>query len=358
MANIRNLKIGYIPYSSDLSQPADRRRFPYFAKRNNVDFEIADLRKEYDIVLLTALSDLSVWFSYKNRHPHTRFIFEMVDSLILTSDFLRTLFKGPGRYLLGKESRFYFDYRSPIQKWIRIADAVICSSEEIKKIIIDKNKNVFISLDYMQGEVKKAKKDFSQHGKLKLVWEGQGVVLPHLLQFKELFRKINSFCELHVITDEFIPKFGNLKKTDTRKILDKLPIETFFHKWEIYKNFEKLIKFDCGIIPLHKKNLFGWHKPANKLISLWFCGMPTLTSGTPAYKMIMGEAGTNWYCNSEEEWVEKIKKIYEMSAEEKKRMAEKNLDFVKKNYSDEVLDTVWLKIFGKVTVKQNNISKI
>ena len=348
--SLNDLRIGYVPYSHDLTAAADRRRFPYFSKRNHVNFEIADTGEEYDIILLTALSNLSVWLSYKKKHPHTRFIFEMVDSLILTSDFLRTLFKGPGRYLLGKESRFYFDYRSPIQKWIRIADAVICSSEEIKKILLVKNKNVFISLDYMQGEVKNAKKDFSQQGKLKLVWEGQGVVLPHLLQFKEHFRKISSFCELHVITDEFIPKFGSLKKIDTRKILDKLPIETIFHKWEIYKNFEELIKFDCGIIPLHKKNLFGWHKPANKLISFWFCGMPTLTSGTPAYKMIMDKAGTDWYCISEKEWIEKINKIYEMSAEERKRIAEKNLEFVKKNYSDEALDTVWLNIFGKVTV--------
>ena len=348
MANIRNLKIGYIPYSSDLSQPADRRRFPYFAKRNNVEFEIADIEKEYDIILLTALSNLSVWLSYKKKHPYTRFIFEMVDSLILTSDFLRTLFKGPGRYLLGKESRFYFNYRSPIQKWIRIADAVICSSEEIKKIIIDKNKNVFISLDYMQGEVKNAKEDFSQQGKLKLVWEGQGVVLPHLLQFKEHFRKINSFCELHVITDEFIPKFGNLKKTDTRKVLDKLPIETFFHKWEIYKNFEELIKFDCGIIPLHKKNIFGWHKPANKLISFWFCGMPTLTSGTPAYKMIMDKAGTDWYCNSEGEWIEKIKRCKAMTTSERESIASNSRQFVLSHYSDSALDKLWYKIFDNI----------
>lgn len=346
--SLNHLKIGYVPYSPDLTAPADRRRFPYFSKRNHVEFEIADIGKEYDIILLTALSNLSIWLTYKKKHPHTRFIFEMVDSLILTSGFLHTLFKGPGRYLLGKESRFYFDYRSPINKWIRIADAVICSSEEIKKILLNKNKNVFISLDYMQGEVKKTKTDFSQQGKLKLVWEGQGVVLPHLLKFKEHFRKVSSFCELHVVTDEFIPKFGSLKKTDTKKILDKLPIETFFHKWKIYENFEELINFDCGIIPLYKKNLFGWHKPANKLISFWFCGMPTLTSGTPAYKLIMDKAGTDWYCNLEEEWIEKIMMVKNRSAEERKAIAERNLSFVKKNYSDEALDKVWIEIFDKI----------
>lgn len=346
--SLNGLRIGYVPYSPELSAPADRRRFPYFANRNKVPFEIADIEKEYDIILLTALTDLSIWVSYKRKHPQTRFIFEMVDSLILSSDFIRTVFKGPGRYFLRKESRFYFDYRSPILKWIKIADAVICSSEEIKKIISGKNKNVFISLDYMQGEVKKTKTDFSQQGKLKLVWEGQGVVLPHLSEFKDLFRKISPYCELHVITDESFPKFGNLIKNDTIKVLDKLPIETFFHKWEIYKNFEELTKFDCGIIPLHKKNKFGWHKPANKLISFWFCGMPTLTSGTPAYKLIMDEAGSDWYCSLEEEWIEKIKRCKAMTTSERESIASNSREFVLTHYSDGALDKIWYNVFDSV----------
>ena len=51
-----DLKIGYIPYSHDLSVPGDRRRFPYFAKRHNLQFEIAELNKEYDIIKGRVLS--------------------------------------------------------------------------------------------------------------------------------------------------------------------------------------------------------------------------------------------------------------------------------------------------------------
>lgn len=345
--NLDQIRIGYVPYSLNLSAPADRRRFPYFAQRNNVVYEIADINTDYDIIILPALSNLSIWFSYKRKHPNTRFIFEMVDSLILTSDLFRTLFKGPGRYLLGKESRFYFDYRKPIKKWIGIADAVLCSSEEIKKNIINKNKNVFVSFDFMQGEIKKSKIDFSTGEKIKLVWEGQSVVLHHLLQFKGLFKRLNSFCELHIITDELIPKFGKLKKVNTEKMLAKLPIETFFHKWEIYKNYGDLIKFDCGIIPLDKNNAFGWHKPANKLISFWFCGLPTLTSDTPAYKRMMNRAETDWYCNTEDEWFEKIMAVKNMSSSERKLISEKNRAFVQQHFSDEALDKVWFDVLEK-----------
>ena len=33
MVDIRNLKIGYAPYSNSLEQPGDKRRFAYYAKQ-------------------------------------------------------------------------------------------------------------------------------------------------------------------------------------------------------------------------------------------------------------------------------------------------------------------------------------
>jgi len=57
--NFKELEIGYVSYLPDLSQPADRRRFPLFAKNNNVAFQIADKDKEYDIILLTVHFKLS-----------------------------------------------------------------------------------------------------------------------------------------------------------------------------------------------------------------------------------------------------------------------------------------------------------
>ncbi|HZW70245.1 MAG TPA: hypothetical protein VFF57_05190, partial [Hanamia sp.] len=102
--SIKDLKIGYVPYLPDLSQPGDRRRFPFFAKRYDIKFEIAQFERNYDIILVTATSNLSKWLLYKKNHPKTKFIFEMVDSLILPSDTFSKLFKGVGRFVIGKES--------------------------------------------------------------------------------------------------------------------------------------------------------------------------------------------------------------------------------------------------------------
>lgn len=346
---LANLKIGYVPYSNDLSQPADRRRFPLFAENNDIAYEIADVNKNYDIIFLTAPSNLSKWLLYKRKHPDTKFIFEMVDSLIFPSDIFSTLFKGLGRFILRKEILLFINYKRLLIKWLKTADIIVCSSTELKRNIKQWNSNVVVSLDYLQNEYKFLNPDYSIEGKMKLLWEGQSVVLRQFLYFKDLFEQLSSFCELHIITTEKYPSFGNLVHRDVEKILKKLPIKTVFHKWDINKNPEIFSQCDCGIIPLSKKNLLGWYKPANKLLSFWFSGLPTIVSDTPAYIELMESANSKLYCSNTDEWISKIKSIMNLSKEKREEIAMKNLDFVNKNYSNEALDLNWQKIFEKLS---------
>lgn len=349
--NFKKVKIGYVPYLPDLSQPADRRRFPFFAKANEIPFEIADQNKKYDVILLTAFANLSQWLVYKKKNPDTRFIFEMVDSLIFSPNLFDTLFKGVGKFITGNESSLHLNYRNILVEWLKAADLVICSSTGTKEVIKQWNKNVVVSLDYMQNEVIKKKSDYTINGKMKLVWEGQGIVCRHLLNYKELFKKINSFCDLYIITDETYPMFGGLIKRNISAIIEQLPIKTFFHKWEIYKNFEELIEYDCGIIPLNKNNKLALYKPANKLISFSFAGLPSVVSDIPSYIEFMNYAGTELYCSGIDEWVSKIKSVRNMTVGEREAIATKNLGYVRKNYSNESLHEHWHQIFEKVELK-------
>ncbi|MEO7045732.1 MAG: hypothetical protein ABI091_10540 [Ferruginibacter sp.] len=347
--DFRKLKIGYVPYLPDLSQPGDRRRFPYFAKRNNIPFEIADKNKEYDIILLTASGNLSKWLIYKRKHPGTKFIFEMVDSLIFSPNVFNTLFKGLGWFILRRETLLYPNYRGLIIKWLKSADIVLCASTELKKMIEQWNNNVIVSLDYMENEYRFVKTDFSIKNKLKLVWEGQGAVLPHFLSYKEILSKLSSFSELHIVTSEKYPLYGKIVNNHISKILKQLPITTVYHKWDLNNNYKIFSQCDCAIIPLNKKNLFGWHKPANKLISFWFTGLPTIVSATPAYKEIMDKASEGWYCSNNDEWVTKILMVKNMKPEEREFLAKKNQVFAQKNYSDVALDIIWQGVFKQIT---------
>ncbi len=113
----------------------------------------------------------------------------------------------------------------------------------------------------------------------------------------------------------------------------------------MYNNYKMLSQFDCGIIPLNNSNFLAWHKPANKLISFWFTGLPAIVSNTPAYTEMMNDLSEEMYCASASEWIAKTKEIYNLKPEEREALAKKNLDYVRKNYSDMALDVVWKEIF-------------
>lgn len=344
----KDKKIGYVPYLPDLSQPGDRRRFPHFARRNNVLFEVASTTNYYDIIILTAPSNLSKWLRYKKKYPKTKFIFEMTDSLLDDFFLFSRIFKGIGRYFLRKEDLLFLNYKTLIKKWLKISDLVVCSNTKTRKALKKYNKSVTVSLDYMSNEIKFQKENFRLQGKLKLVWEGQGSVLHHFRHFQDMLMEVSSFAELHVITDEKYPTFGGAQYKETRQFLKKLSIETYFHKWEINKNYEELIKFDCGIIPINKKNRLAWHKPANKLLSFWFAGLPTVVSDTPAYKEIMDASGQKLYCGNDEEWVATLKSIHEMTSEARMQIGNKGYQFAQENFSENQIDKVWFQIFEDV----------
>lgn len=342
------MKIGYVPYLPDLSQPGDRRRFPYFAQRHNIPFEIADPNKRYHVILLTASSDLSLWLRYKGRHPQTRFLFEMVDSLIFNAGLFNKWFKGVGRFLLGKESRLTVNYSDLLLRWIRIADVVICSNEVLRQVVLQMNSKAVLSPDYLESEYKLRKNNFEINGKMKLVWEGQSVVLPHFLAYKKLLGAINDFCELHIISNPWYQVIPKLYTVKIESFLKKLPVKTYFHEWTLESHNEILIQADCALIPLNPKNEFGWNKPANKLISFWFCGLPAIVSDTPAYKAVMDHARSPLYARTTDEWVAWLKKIYQMTPGQREAISRHNYDYAMNYYSDNELDKIWEKIFSLV----------
>lgn len=342
------MKLGYVPYSKDLLAPSDRRRFVYFASECDLKFEVASINEKYDIILLTPNEDLAKWIKYIKINKGTKLIFEMTDSLIYSNDAFRSVFKGIGRFIIGKSSKLYFDYRTPIKECVKIANAVICSNRKVKDILSIYNNNVHISFDYFQEEVRVKKTDYSIKSKLKLVWDGQGEVLENFLFYKGLFKRISHFCELHIITDEVYSKYVSFNKKKTEDIIRHLPIKTIFHKWEKYKNYEIISNSDCGIIPINPNNEMAWHKPANKLISYWFCGLPTLVTNTPAYTEIMNEAGIDGLCKNENDWIEKIYRLYEQNILERENHANKAFEFVNNNYSDECSHIKWKQIFDSV----------
>ncbi|HRE62398.1 MAG TPA: hypothetical protein PKU77_01330 [Ferruginibacter sp.] len=342
-------KFGYWPYKQDYKTAGDRRRFIFYANEKNLQFETASLAKQYDIVYLTVGCDIHQWIQYKKKYPSTKIIFECIDSYSLEGFNLFSFLRGGVRFLKGRESKLYLNYKKALINMYRVADAVVCSTPIQKEYITRYNKNVHISLDYFEADIAHTKKQYETGKKLKLVWEGQSYTVNNLLAIKEVFRTLTDKVELHIITDSSIVFPFEIFNKKTSDIVSKIPCTVFFHPWKINDFSKHITDADLAIIPIKNNDKLYWNKPENKLLLLWQMGVPVLTSNTPAYSRVMNEAGIAGLCSSDNDWITKIEEFIKMNETQREAQAFKATNFLATHHSKEIILQKWDKIFQSVS---------
>jgi len=344
----KNTKTAYAPYSKNLSAPGDRRRFIFYAAERKIIFEIAKPNKEYNIVYLTYGCDISIWIDYKRSHPNVKLIFELIDSYLLEETSFLTVFRGSARFIAGKESSLWLNYKTALRKMVSIADAVVCSSLSQREDILPLNKNTHISLDYFSNDITCQKKTWASKGKIKLVWEGQSNTLKNLLVLNPIFEKLSPKIELYVITDKFIMSaFGAIRKP-TRRLLEKLRCDFTFIEWEKSTFSEHIANADLAIIPINMADSMARNKPENKLLLFWEIGIPTLTSDTPAYRRTMRMAGLDFYCSNANDWEDKIIKYGAMPLDLRLDTASKAKNYITEFHNKSQNLRKWDSIFDSI----------
>lgn len=344
LSSLAALKVGYFPHNPSLKHPGDRRRFVFFAKESGLPFEIADAKKEYDIVFLTSSCNVSEWVAYKKRHPRSRLVFELIDSYLLEQGNLKMFLKGTARFVTGKDKKFFLDYRKAFLEIIRIADAVVCSTPVQKELIEQYNKRVFISLDYFENEIHELKTAHTVGKKIRLVWEGQSYTVENISILRNVLRHLEKEIELHIITDKLIPyPLGISKKT--KNILDKLDVPYHFHEWKFDTFSSQAIRYDLALIPLDRKKDIMWQKPENKLLFFWQSGLPAVTSASPAYIRVMNAAGIIMYADTPKEWEEKILHYKFMRESERDALLKKMKAYIETHHTKEIILNQWKRIF-------------
>ncbi len=338
-------RIGFWPYGLDLNKAGDRRRFVFYAREKNLNFEIASTAQAYDIIYLSMGCNISEWLKYRKKFPDTKIVFEVIDSYFLQRPSLVTRFKGLVRFLTGKESKLYFNYQSAILALIKEADAVVCSSATQQHFILQYNKNVHISLDYFLDDITHTKKNWSVTGKLKLVWEGQAYTVHNLLKIKDVFKQLADKVELHVITDSVIVYPFKIFNKKTSVILSQIQCDQYFYEWR-QDTFSKIIsEADLAIIPIGSNNELHWNKPENKLLLFWQTGIPVLTSSTPAYSKVMKNAELPCLCTDINDWVQRIEAYIKMNDEQRKEWVAKADTYLQKVHTKDKIIENWDKIF-------------
>jgi len=343
--NWSSLRIGYAPYSINLCAPGDRRRFCFYAKNRHLNFELADPRKIYDIVYLTYGCNIADWLDYKKKYPKVKFVFELIDSYLLEKYTPLTALKGFVRFVTGRESRIFINYKAALKKIIAISGAVVCSTElqaiDLKKL----NKNVHISLDYFSDDVIFRKENYAVESKLKLVWEGQPYTVGNIIFLNDVFKRLACPIELYIITDVVASYYNKLYKVKTKSLLKNLKCNYVLIPWDREKISELVAGCDLAIIPIIKNDIFSLNKPENKLLFFWEMGIPVITTDTPAYQRVMDQAGLDYCCATTEDWVRKIERLVGLDRYARKELVEKTNDYINRFHSKEIILKKWDRIF-------------
>jgi hypothetical protein len=341
-------RIGYAGYSRDFSVPGDRRRFAAYARLRGLSIESAQPKGPYDLVYVTYSSDLAGWVDRKRRDGNKlKLVFELIDSYLGHGGIAYRFAKGTARYLLGTESRFSPDFRQTLTDACRIADVVVCSTEEQASTIRRYNPNVVVSFDWFGDDLGARKANYSSGGKLRLVWEGQSATLSNLRSIRDVLNDLRDRIELHVVTDPQVYRyFGRFLPHASADLLPGFECDVHFHPWDRTTFSRQVTAADVGIIPIDPANAFARGKPENKLVMLWQLGLPVLTSDTPAYRRAMAGAGLNLMCSDSADWRAKLERMIVASDAERERLARQGQAFALREYSREEFLARFDRAFG------------
>ncbi len=303
--DLQHARVGYVPMSNSLNSPGDKRRFAYYANKRNLNFEIADPSKKYDVVVITQNADLSIWSQYDR--GGAKIVYDLIDSyLAIPKDNIKGWLRGLAKYLSGQSRHLKFDHWKAIGEMCSRADAVVCSTQEQRADILKFCPNVHIILDAHMGVARMVKTDYSGSRPFRLVWEG----LPQSLGSLKLLGpvldrlRVQYPVEVHIVTDPSYNRYlGKYGKTNTLHAARQILSDVRFHEWKEADCADVICSCDLAVIPLNLNDPFAAGKPENKLLLLWRMEMPVVTSASPAYMRAMHAAGMNYTARDEADWL-------------------------------------------------------
>lgn len=239
-------RLGYVPYSVDLSEPGDRRRFAWYARKRGLAVKLAQPCDELDVVMLSTRADITRWRQIK---VPTKVVYEVIDSYFaLPRRDPRNLGRSLAKWLSGETRRLTLSYRREMEVMCERADAVVCSTFEQRDTIVTMCPNVHVILDYHGEDVCSHKVEYRTNGSAKIVWEGLPYTLETLATIAPVLGGLqhDSHAEMHLVTDLVFKRYaGRFRRRATRDVADRLLSGYELHEWSP-ANLEKVaISSEC-----------------------------------------------------------------------------------------------------------------
>jgi len=341
------MKLGYLGNSNDYKHPADRRRFCYFAKKEKLHFDNADLQIRHDCLIFSIASNFFDILEYKKKFPETTLIFDYCDDL-LSDSMLKRIIRPFYEALKWKNLNNFTNYNELVIATLKNSDKVICGSHEQKSNLLKFNKNINVIPDFVVTEsvFKKKTYELVESPKVNIVWEGlSGGFSKIKHSLIKLAKSIDNEIILNIVTDKTTYMIGDRYfKKDTKSILKKLSkkykIEINFWEWSKLNLNEAIKKSDLAIIYIPSNDITMQNKPENKLVLLSSFAIPVLVSGTPSYKRFLKSAGGKEFCMLATQPNKNIKQLCR-DTELRKKIGTTIYSYASTAYSEEKILLEW-----------------
>ncbi len=347
-----DFKVGYVPYSPDLSHPGDRRRIGTWSKSKGFKLEL-DSPTDSDLLVLSASANLNYWIR-RSKQP---VILDLVDGYLGEHP---GLFKNFGRNMIrsfnGQSNYSSITFTRALKKACADADAVIVASPEQAEQVHPFNSKVYIILDDHSEldsarYIRKSNLN-SEDVKRYIFWEGFGYTIKH---FKFVAPYLDKFMaesgyKLLILTNPIFARWGGyLGRVNAEKLIKKwFPLSSDqieIIPWSVDEVIRRASISDFAIIPVETKDKFANLKPENKLISMWHLGLPTIFSNTQAYKRVSAEIGLSELCLDQNEWGEFLSDLDVDLLTKTLIVTQK---YIEKTHTREMLVKKWQLVFESV----------
>ena len=304
-----SFKVGYVPYSRDLSHPGDRRRLATWANSTANDL-IIGTPTDSDILILSANANFAYWIK-KARQP---VVLDLVDGYIGENpSFIRDFGRNFLRSCQGRSNFSAFTFTRAIRNACEKAAAVVVASPELAKEIKPFNSRIYVILDDhseldMAKELRRTNNINVDNSKY-IFWEGFGYTIKHfkfISRYLDQFMLKSGYKLLLLTTPKFARWGGNIGKIDAealvRKWFPQSKNQIHLVPWTIDNVIRSAAISDFALIPIDTRDKFANLKPENKLLSMWHLGLPTIFSCTLAYKRIASKIGISNLCIDNLDW--------------------------------------------------------
>ena len=347
--DLRNLRIGYVPYSPDLRYAGDRRRFCYYARKRNIVFELAKPSETYDIVVVTERGDLSMWSSYSR--GEARVVYTLINRYLAVPRWdPKGLLRGVAKFVTREASHLQLNYWRAMEAMCERADAVVCTTQEQRQDILPYCQNVHVILDIHSDDVHAVKTRYASGDTFNFGWEGLAENIEPFLTIREVLTRLQQKrrIALHLVTElrygRFMRKYW---QSDTARLTAKLPAPTYLYQWHPDTCSAVIAACDMALIPIALDKPVDAGKPENKLLLFWRMGVPTVASATPAYARAMRQADLPMACGTQDEWLDTLER-YVASEAARRDAGQRGRRFAEEHYSEERILADWDKLFASV----------